>query len=56
MRYVELRRQIDNDATGCARWASPTLGPIGRAGLNPPYVVFVSTGAERASRDAPHPA
>jgi hypothetical protein len=56
MRYVELRRQIDNDATGCARWASPTLGPIRRAGLNSPYVVFVPTGAERASRDAPHSA
>ena len=49
MRYVELRRHTDNDGDKLSEQGVADAEAIGRAGLNPPYAAFVSTGAERAT-------
>ena len=49
MRYVELRRHTDNDGDRLSEQGVADAEAIGRTGLHPPYAVFVSTGAERAS-------
>ena len=49
MRYVELRRHTDNDGDRLSEQGIADAEAIGRTGLHPPYAVFVSTGAERAS-------
>jgi broad specificity phosphatase PhoE len=49
MRYVELRRHTDNDGDRLSEQGVADAEAIGQTGLNPPYALFVSTGAERAS-------
>ena len=49
MRYVELRRHTDNDGDRLSEQGVADAEAIGRTGLHPPYAVFVSTGAARAS-------
>ena len=49
MRYVELRRHTDNDGDRLNERGITDAEAIGRTGLHPPYVLFVSTGAERAN-------
>ena len=49
MRYVELRRHTDNDADRLSEQGVADAEAIGQTGLHPPYVAFVSTGAERAT-------
>jgi Histidine phosphatase superfamily (branch 1) len=49
MRYVELRRHTDNDGDRLSERGVADAEAIGRTGLHPPYAVFVSSGAERAS-------
>src|SRR5215211_4744211 len=49
MRYVELRRHTDNDGDQLSEQGIADAEAIGRTGLHPPYVLFVSTGAERAN-------
>jgi broad specificity phosphatase PhoE len=49
MRYVELRRHTDNDGDQLSAQGVADAEAIGRTGLHPPYAMFVSTGAERAS-------
>ena len=49
MRYVELRRHTDNDGDRLSEQGVADAEAIGRTGLHPPYAVFVSTGADRAS-------
>jgi hypothetical protein len=49
MRYVELRRHTDNDGDRLSEVGVADAEAIGRAGLHPPYALFVSTGAERAT-------
>jgi Histidine phosphatase superfamily (branch 1) len=61
MRYVELRRHTDNEATSLVKPAHRQRGDklsekgvadaeaIGKTGLHSPYAEFVSTGAERAT-------
>jgi hypothetical protein len=49
MRYVELRRHTDNDGDKLSEQGVGDAEEIGRTGLHPPYAVFVSTGAERAT-------
>lgn len=48
MRYVELRRHTDNDGDALTPEGISAAEAIGREGLRPPYVAFVSTGAARA--------
>jgi hypothetical protein len=50
MRYVELRRHTDNDGDQLSAQGVADAEAIGRAGLHPPYVAFVSTGAARATQ------
>ena len=50
MRYVELRRHTDNDGDRLTPQGTADAEMIGRAGLHPPYAVFVSTGAARATQ------
>jgi broad specificity phosphatase PhoE len=49
MRYVELRRHTDNDDDRLSEQGLADAEAIGQTGLHPPYTLFVSTGAERAS-------
>jgi hypothetical protein len=49
MRYIELRRHTDNEGDRLSEEGIADAEAIGRAGLHPPYAVFISTGAERAS-------
>jgi len=49
VRYVELRRHTDNDGDRLTPEGMADAEMIGRAGLHPPYAVFVSTGAARAT-------
>jgi phosphohistidine phosphatase SixA len=49
MRYVELRRHTDNDGDQLSEKGVADAEAIGRTGLHPPYALFISTGAERAS-------
>jgi phosphohistidine phosphatase SixA len=49
MRYVELRRHTDNDGDRLSVKGVAEAEAIGRTGLHPPYTLFISTGAERAS-------
>jgi phosphohistidine phosphatase SixA len=49
MRYVELRRHTDNDGDRLSEKGVADAEAIGRAGLHPPYALFVTTGAERAT-------
>jgi hypothetical protein len=49
MRYVELRRHTDNDGDELSEQGVADAEAIGQTGLHPPYVAFVSTGAERAT-------
>jgi hypothetical protein len=49
MRYVELRRHTDNDGDRLSKQGVADAETIGQTGLHPPYAVFISTGAERAS-------
>jgi broad specificity phosphatase PhoE len=49
MRYVELRRHTDNDGDRLSEHGVADAEAIGQTGLYPPYALFVSTGAERAS-------
>jgi broad specificity phosphatase PhoE len=49
MRYVELRRHTDNDGDRLSAQGVADAEAIGRTGLHPPYALFVSTGAERAT-------
>lgn len=50
MRYVELRRHTDNDGDALTPEGISAAEAIGREGLRPPYVAFVSTGAARANQ------
>jgi broad specificity phosphatase PhoE len=49
MRYVELRRHTDNDGDHLSEQGVADAEGIGQTGLHPPYAMFISTGAERAS-------
>ena len=49
MRYVELRRHTDNDGDHLSEQGVADAEGIGQTGLHPPYALFVSTGAGRAS-------
>jgi broad specificity phosphatase PhoE len=49
MRYIELRRHTDNDDDRLTEQGVADAEAIGQTGLHPPYTLFVSTGAERAS-------
>lgn len=49
MRFVELRRHTDNDGDRLSEQGVADAEAIGRTGLHPPYALFVSTGAERAT-------
>jgi phosphohistidine phosphatase SixA len=49
MRYVELRRHTDNDGDRLSEQGVADAEAIGRTGLHPPYALFVSTGADRAT-------
>ena len=46
MRYVELRRHTDNDGD---RLTPQGIADAEKIAVNPPYAVFVSTGAGRAT-------
>jgi len=48
MRYVELRRHTDNEGDRLTPQGAADAERIGRGGLHPPYVAFVSAGAARA--------
>jgi phosphohistidine phosphatase SixA len=50
MRYVELLRHTDNDGDRLSSQGVADAEAIGRARLHPPYAVFVSTGAARATQ------
>jgi phosphohistidine phosphatase SixA len=50
MRYVELRRHTDNEGDHLTRQGVADAEVIGQQGLHPPYVAYVSTGAERATQ------
>jgi hypothetical protein len=49
MRYVELRRHTDNDGDRLSERGVADAEAIGQTGLHPPYALFISTGAERAT-------
>jgi phosphohistidine phosphatase SixA len=49
MRYVELRRHTDNDGDRLTERGVADAEAIGQTGLHPPYALFVSTGADRAT-------
>jgi hypothetical protein len=50
MRYVEVRRHTDNDGDALSPDGVAAAEAIGRDRMHPPYVAFVSTGADRATR------
>lgn len=49
MRYVELLRHSDNDGDALTAKGIAAAEAIGRERLTPPYVLFGSTGASRAT-------
>ena len=49
MRYVELLRHTDNDGDQLTPEGVAAAEAIGRERLTPPYALFVSTGARRAT-------
>jgi broad specificity phosphatase PhoE len=49
MKYVEIRRHTDNDGDQLTPDGVAAAEEIGRTRLHPPYAVFVSTGAGRAT-------
>ena len=49
MRYVELLRHTDNDGDQLTPDGVAAAEAIGRERLTPPYALFVSTGARRAT-------
>jgi hypothetical protein len=52
MRYVELYRHTDNDGDSLTSEGIAAAEEIGRERLSPPYAVFGSTGAHRATEMA----
>lgn len=50
MRYVELRRHTDNDGDELTDDGIAAAERIGREALRPPYAMFVSSGAARATQ------
>lgn len=50
MRYIEIRRHTDNDGDRLSRDGVAQAQELGRSALHPPYAMFVSTGAERATQ------
>ena len=50
MRYDELRRHTDNDGDELTAQGVADAEAIGHGGLQPPYAVFVSSGAARATQ------
>jgi broad specificity phosphatase PhoE len=52
MRYLELYRHTDNDGDELTPEGVAAAEELGRRQLSPPYAVFVSTGAHRATRMA----
>lgn len=50
MRYVELRRHTDNDGDTLTVDGITAAESIGRDRLQPPYEMFVTTGAARATQ------
>src|SRR6266550_2539574 len=50
MRYVELRRHTDNDGDALTPEGIAAAEAIGRDRLHPPYAMFGSTAAARATR------
>jgi broad specificity phosphatase PhoE len=52
LRYVELRRHTDNDGDVLTDDGVAAAEAIGRERLHPPYTMFVSTGAARATQMA----
>ncbi len=52
MRYLELYRHTDNDGDALSASGVRAAEELGRTALSPPYDVFVSTGAGRATQMA----
>jgi len=52
MRYLELRRHTDNDGDTLTAAGIMAAENVGRTGLHPPYALFASTGATRATQTA----
>lgn len=52
MRYIEIRRHTDNDGDRLTDEGVEAARRIGREALHPPYAMFVSTGARRATEMA----
>ena len=50
MRFVELLRHTDNDGDSLTAEGIRAAEAIGRERLRPPYTLFVSTGASRATQ------
>lgn len=50
MRYIELRRHTDNDGDQLTAAGIEAARRLGRESLVPPYDLFVSTGAARATQ------
>jgi phosphohistidine phosphatase SixA len=50
MRFIELRRHPDNDGDALSPAGMAAAEQIGRTGLHPPYALFASTGAARATQ------
>lgn len=49
MRYIELRRHTENDGDRLSERGVADAEAIGQSEVHPPYAMFISTGAERAS-------
>jgi phosphohistidine phosphatase SixA len=52
VRYLELRRHTDNSGDALTEDGVAAAQQIGRERLHPPYAMFVSTGAARATQMA----
>jgi phosphohistidine phosphatase SixA len=50
MRYLEIRRHADNDGDTLTAHGIMAAEAVGRTGLHPPYALFASTGAARATQ------
>lgn len=50
MRYLEVRRHTDNEDDRLSADGIASARRIGAEGLHPPYAMFVSTGAARATQ------
>ena len=50
MKRVEIRRHTDNDGDQLTEEGVAAAEEIGRTGLHPPYALFISTGAGRATQ------